>query len=84
MKLIDNNHGLATLMCDHCSKTGDITFTCILMVRYTVFIYLISYNVYMGFQEELDSRAVSALRRAIAEGKQRWSVIRWMTKNLLY
>jgi hypothetical protein len=33
--------------------------------------------------EELDGRAVSALRRAIAEGKQRWSVIGWVTKNLL-
>jgi hypothetical protein len=25
--------------------------------------------------------AVSALRRAIAEVKQRWSIIRWVTKN---
>jgi hypothetical protein len=33
--------------------------------------------------EELDGRAVSALRRAIAEVKQRWSVIGWVTKNLL-
>jgi hypothetical protein len=29
------------------------------------------------------SRAVIALRRAIAEVKQRWSVIGWATKNLL-
>jgi hypothetical protein len=33
--------------------------------------------------EELDGPAVSALRRAIAEVKQRWSVIGWVTKNLL-
>jgi hypothetical protein len=32
---------------------------------------------------ERDSPAVGALRRAIAEVKQRWSVIRWMTKNIL-
>jgi hypothetical protein len=31
----------------------------------------------------LDGLAVGALRRAIAEIKQRWSVIRWVTKNLL-
>jgi hypothetical protein len=34
-------------------------------------------------KEELDGPAVSALRRAIAEVKQRWSVIGWVTKNLL-
>jgi hypothetical protein len=33
--------------------------------------------------EELDSHTVSALRRAIAEFNQRWSVIGWVTKNLL-
>jgi hypothetical protein len=33
--------------------------------------------------EELVSLAVSALRRAIAEVKQRWSVMGWVTKNLL-
>jgi hypothetical protein len=33
--------------------------------------------------EELDGPAVSALRRAIAEVKQPWSVIGWVTKNLL-
>jgi hypothetical protein len=32
--------------------------------------------------EELDSPAVSALRRAIPKVKQRWSVIGWVTKNL--
>jgi hypothetical protein len=32
---------------------------------------------------ELNSPAVSALRRTIAEVKQRWSVIGWVTKNLL-
>jgi hypothetical protein len=33
--------------------------------------------------EELDGLAISALRRAIAEVKQRWSVIGWVAKNLL-
>jgi hypothetical protein len=33
--------------------------------------------------EKLDGPAVSALWRAIAEVKQRWSVIGWVTKNLL-
>jgi hypothetical protein len=36
-----------------------------------------------GFAEELDGPAVSALPRAIAEVKQLWSVIGWVTKNLL-
>jgi hypothetical protein len=31
--------------------------------------------------EELDGPAVIALRRAIGEVKQRWSVIGWVTKN---
>jgi hypothetical protein len=30
---------------------------------------------------KLDGPAVSALQRAIAEVKQRWSVIGWMIKN---
>jgi hypothetical protein len=33
--------------------------------------------------EELNGPAVSVLRRAIAEVKQRWSVIGWVTKHLL-
>jgi hypothetical protein len=33
--------------------------------------------------EELDGPAVSAFRCAIAEVKQRWSVIGWVSKNLL-
>jgi hypothetical protein len=33
---------------------------------------------------ELDGSAVSALQRAIAEVKQRWSVMRWVIKNVLY
>jgi hypothetical protein len=33
--------------------------------------------------EELDYPEVSALRRAIAEVKQRWLVIGWVTKNVL-
>jgi hypothetical protein len=36
-----------------------------------------------GKAEELDGPAISALRRAIAEVKQRWSVSGWVTKNLL-
>jgi hypothetical protein len=34
--------------------------------------------------KELDGPAVSALQRAIAIVKQRWSVIGWVTKNLLF
>jgi hypothetical protein len=37
----------------------------------------------MDLMEGLDGPAVSALRRAIVEFKQRWSVNGWMTKNLL-
>jgi hypothetical protein len=37
----------------------------------------------VGGLEELDGPAVSALRRAIAEVKQRCSFIRWVTKILL-
>jgi hypothetical protein len=33
--------------------------------------------------EVLDGLAVSVLRRAIAEAKERWSVFGWVTKNLL-
>jgi hypothetical protein len=33
--------------------------------------------------EELEGPAVSVLQRAIAEATQRWSVIGWLTKNLL-
>jgi hypothetical protein len=42
----------------------------------------IFYNLLFTF-EELVAPAVSALRRAIAEAKQLWSVIGWVTKNLL-
>jgi hypothetical protein len=35
------------------------------------------------FTKELDGPAVSALRRAIAEVMQHWSVIGYVTKNLL-
>jgi hypothetical protein len=34
-------------------------------------------------REELHGLAVSALRRVIAEVKQRWSVFGWVTKNVL-
>jgi hypothetical protein len=33
--------------------------------------------------EELDGPAVNALRRAITEVKQRWSVMTWVTEKLL-
>jgi hypothetical protein len=33
--------------------------------------------------EELDGPTASALRRAFAKVKQRWSVIGWVTKNIL-
>jgi hypothetical protein len=33
-------------------------------------------------RQKLDSPAISALERAIAEVKQRWSVIRWVTNYL--
>jgi hypothetical protein len=42
-----------------------------------------SFNVFMPNYEELYGPAVSALWYAIAEVKQRWSVIGWVTKNLL-
>jgi hypothetical protein len=32
---------------------------------------------------ELDGPAINAFQRAIAEVKKRWSVIEWVTKNLL-
>jgi hypothetical protein len=38
---------------------------------------------YIHTPEELDSPVASALRRAIAEIKQRWSVIGCVTKNAL-
>jgi hypothetical protein len=34
--------------------------------------------------EELDGTTASALWRALAEVKQRWSIIGWVTKNLLF
>jgi hypothetical protein len=37
----------------------------------------------IGTIEELHGPTVSALRRVIAEVKQRWSIIGWVTKNLL-
>jgi hypothetical protein len=37
----------------------------------------------MSTSEELDGPAVSALWRVIAEVKQNWSVIGWVTKILL-
>jgi hypothetical protein len=41
------------------------------------------YNpVGLSVGKELDGLAVSVLRRAIAEAKQRWLVIGWVTKDL--
>jgi hypothetical protein len=40
--------------------------------------------ILLGIGEDLDGPAVSALQRAIAEVKQRWSDIGWVTKNLYY
>jgi hypothetical protein len=37
-------------------------------------------HIYHQYWEELNGPAVSAFRRAIAEVKQRWSVIGWVTK----
>jgi hypothetical protein len=42
-----------------------------------------NYKSILYKEEELDGPAISALRRAVAEVKQRWSVIGWVTKNLL-
>jgi hypothetical protein len=33
---------------------------------------------------DIDGIAVSALRRTIAEVRQRWSVIGWVTENVLF
>jgi hypothetical protein len=42
------------------------------------------FKIYYVTVDVIKSRlSVNALRRAIAEVKQRWSVIGWMTKNLL-
>jgi hypothetical protein len=43
----------------------------------------VSYGI-TNARGELDGAAVSALRRAVPEVKQSWSVIGWVTKNLLY
>jgi hypothetical protein len=56
-------------------------FKCKLLAIYPL---LLSHgNLYGNLLEELDGPAVCALRRAIAEVKQRWSVIGRETKNLL-
>jgi hypothetical protein len=46
---------------------------------------LLSLNLSVAIlpKKVLDGPAVSAFRRAIAEVTQRWSVIGWVTKNLL-
>jgi hypothetical protein len=45
--------------------------------------FFLSLHLHSTTQEELEGAAVSALRRAIVEVKQRWSVIGWVTNNLL-
>jgi hypothetical protein len=55
----------------------------VLVLRVTGRPNRISCNGHHRHFEELDGPAVSALRRAIAEVKQRWSDIGWVTKNLL-
>jgi hypothetical protein len=42
--------------------------------------FIIVIDLYL---EELDGPVISALRRAIEKDKQHWSVIGWVTKNLL-
>jgi hypothetical protein len=49
----------------------------------SVFLCVINKESICLQSEELDGPAVNALRRDIAEVKQRWSVIGWVTKNLL-
>jgi hypothetical protein len=44
-----------------------------------LYLQLLTFNKF----NKLDDPAVSALRRAIVEDKQRWSVIGWVNKNLL-
>jgi hypothetical protein len=46
-------------------------------------ILIVTYLLVLLLVLLLDGPAVSAIRHAIAEVKQRWSVMRWMTKNLL-
>jgi hypothetical protein len=46
---------------------------------FTIYVYLSVISYY----EELNGAAVGALRRAIAEVKERWSVIGCVAKNLL-
>jgi hypothetical protein len=45
--------------------------------------YVCMYVIIYFHKEELDGPMASVLRRAIAEVKQRWSVMRWVNKNLL-
>jgi hypothetical protein len=61
-------------------------FPLVLHSRFTLelirYLFLTSYTPrYRPATEELDGPAVSALRRVIAEVKQSWSVIGWVTKN---
>jgi hypothetical protein len=51
--------------------------------RPRVYLFEIDSFKYNNQIVELDGPAVSALRRAIAEVKQRWSIIGWVTKNSL-
>jgi hypothetical protein len=50
---------------------------------YSFVLFWMPHEIMYCALEELDSPAVSALRCAIAEAKLNWSVIGWVTKNLL-
>jgi hypothetical protein len=52
-------------------------------VKLTILDYLYGSKIlcFNTYSQELDGSAVSALRRAIAEVKQHWSVIEWVNKN---
>jgi hypothetical protein len=53
------------------------------VIQELVLICNVQDNIEEMINEELDCPAVSVPWRAIAEVKQRWSVIGWVTKNLL-
>jgi hypothetical protein len=52
-------------------------------IRTTVLLLTVLLNFGVLVREEVDGLAVSALRCAIAEVKQRWSVIGWVNKNFI-
>jgi hypothetical protein len=46
------------------------------------YVFLLIMSLYI-IVKELDGPAVSALRQAITEVKQRWLIMRWVSKNSL-